>query len=184
MPKRKLTRLSEPCTSELAAMRWPQAKLDAEVRALFLPAWTVGAQIPIVEDILNGGCFVAYDSWCLFRGTTTAEAARPTLGVKVSRPRVAAMLGFQLGVHNSKHALAPAVNGTASSEEHFLRASELCEANCFPTNRTVDAETDLIFAVEATTSQIDGSARFRTRTVGALKELAQRCEPLSKALRK
>ena len=165
-------------------MRCPPPKLDAEVRALFPPGRTAGAQIPIVEDTINGGCFAANDSWCLALGTPMAEAAKPTLGVKVSRQRVAAMLGFQLGVHDSKHALAPAVDGTTSPEEHFLRASELCEANCFPTNHTVEAETDLIFAAEATIREIDGIARFRTRTLGALKELAQKCAVLSKALRK
>ena len=185
MPKRSCqTDQSGPRSQRQRADRWPQASIDVGIKSLFPEEWTVGVEMPFVEDIVNGGCFEEYANWVERRGMTAHEAAAPSLGIAASRLQVAAMLSFQMGVHDSKHALSPAKQEIASQHRHLAAAISLADANVFPSNRTVTAETDLEFAAHNAIANIDNLARHRARNLGAFKELARRRMPLTKALRR
>jgi hypothetical protein len=165
-------------------LRWSQEAIDAGIRSLFPVEWTRGVPMPCLEDLVNSGCFTAFADWVENLGLTVEETAAPSLAVVESRQKVAAAVGVQLGVHDSKHAIGSLVGEAECSASHFAEATRLAAAGVFPSASRITVETDLRFAAAVTISNARNIKQFREKTFGALKELSQRCTPLSKALRK
>ena len=135
---------------------------------------------PCLEDLINQEPFVSFANWC-----DDSDIALPvgnTLGL-LSAGRTAASLGRQAGALSSKRAL-PAVLGTGlTSEEHFAAALQFGAGGSLPFDDDTAAPADLQFAAERTASHAPEIRAWRQQCAAAVKELSDRLQPVSAALR-
>ena len=70
-----------------------------------------------------------------------------------------------------------------TAEEHYLKACSIADASCIPSFRYRESCLDLTFAATQTVSCAKCLAESRRATTAAVKELADRCKPLTEQLR-
>ena len=166
-------------------MFWTQEDIAVKNRKSFPEEWLVGVPIPFLQDILSSSPFTDFGAWIQMRGEnlpigSTLEGA--------ATGRAQAALGRQAGVLDSKRALPAVIGYGIGKEQHFDKCRQFGAAGQLPFDADYAPPIDLRFAAFATVAlTVAGEGRlrrWRQAGAGSLKELSQRLQPLSRALRR
>ena len=158
---------------------WTQHHIRQCIIEMFPEGWLNNVAIPCLEDLVNQSPFVDFANFLDERGIPGYVGSTTGQGCAA---RMEAALGRQAGALTTKHALPPLLGESSSAEEHFRAAVQFAEIGRLPFDEDVEAPYDLQYAAEATARQHQNLREFRLRCVQALRELSDRCRPITDAL--
>eukprot|EP00971_Amphidinium_carterae_P329942 6462755-Amphidinium_carterae.1 len=164
-------------------VRWSQTALHRGFVKLFPDEWTHRVPFPQLEDLLNASPFTDFVEY-LETESLEAEAIPGPHSSWGGPGWQAAALGVQAGAVGTKNEVAPLLGFGMQPEDHFLAAVRMATEGLLPFDMDTAAPVDLRFAANRTVHECAQLRRARTRTRGAIRELASRCQGLSCALRK
>ncbi|CAJ1425386.1 unnamed protein product, partial [Effrenium voratum] len=155
-----------------------QESLVTRFRRLFPHEWLQHTTFPMIEDLVNSFPFSAFTEWCEDQELDVDGPMGPVLATRTARFRQITATGRQAGALSHKAALPPLQAGEPTPDEHFDHAWYRRQDREEP---MLDA--DLRFAAACCARWRGQMIDLRRQAVGALRELKQRWQGVTAALR-
>ena len=162
---------------------WPQSTLHTSLRKLFPAGFLDGVATPMLEDLVNSPTFSAWSTWLSGRGWDPCANLGAFEGAG-SRGQQAAASARQGGALSSKRALPALLERGEGFRAQFNKALAYGKQGLLPWDIDVQVPHDLRFAARRPAANISTLQVWRLDILGALRELSDRCRPLTDALLK
>jgi hypothetical protein len=159
---------------------WSDAEIHGWIRKLYPPEWLHGVCLPVLEDICNSPEF---SSWR--RHVREHDMEHRCLDhFSAATGWISLALRRQRGATGHKHALAPTVGFGQGWAEHYRMACSCVDLQEDPWSIEATADPDYEYAAEQIVLSVADLEHKRKTMRGMLKELSNRTQELSTALRK
>ena len=144
--------------------------------------WLQHTTFPMIEDLVNSFPFSAFTEWCEDQELDVDGRMGPVLATCTARFRQITATGRQAGALSHKAALPPLQAGEPTPDEHFDHAWDRRQDRT-PLEEEPMLDVDLRFAAACCARWRGQMIDLWRQAVGALRELKQRWQGVTAALR-